>query len=127
MSEHTTHATSHEERDINARAVIGFGIAVACIVIVSCFALWFLFRQFAARETERTAEPSSLIQREGATQPPEPRLQANPPAELKKMRADEDAVLETYGWVDPEHGVVRIPVSRAMELAAQRGLKAVRK
>ena len=116
-----------EERDINARAVTRFGIALAAIVIVSCFMLWFVFDQFAAREAARGSRPSSLIQQEGATQPPTPRLQANPPAELRQMHEDEDAVLTTYGWVDPQHGVVRIPISRAMDLAAERGLKAVRK
>jgi hypothetical protein len=54
--------------------------------------------------------------------PPEPRLQPNPPLELKEFRAGEDAVLNTYGWVDPEKGIVRIPVSRAMELVAKEGL-----
>ena len=120
------HVTS-EERDINARAVTRFGIALAVIVTVSCFMLWFVFDQFSTRESARSARPSSLIQQQGATQPPAPRLQANPPAELKQVREDEDAVLNTYGWVDPQHGVVRIPISRAMDLAAQRGFKAVRK
>ncbi len=29
------------------------------------------------------------------------------------------AVLESYGWVDRERGIVRIPVERAMDLAAE--------
>jgi hypothetical protein len=120
-------AVAHEGRDVNLPAVARFGIALAGIVVVSCFMLWFVFARFAAREAARTGRPSSLIQREAAQQPPEPRLQANPPQELRQVREDEDAVLNSYGWVDPAHGVVRIPISRAMDLAAQRGLKAVRK
>jgi hypothetical protein len=116
-----------EERDTDARVISRFGIALGGIVIVACFTIWFVFDQFAAREKARSAEPSSLVQQQGATQPPAPRLQANPPAELRQFREDEDAVFNTYGWVDPQHGVVRIPVSRAMDLAAERGLKAVRK
>ena len=127
MSEQQNHGVANEERDINARAIVRLGIALTFIVTVACFMLWFVFDQFAAREAARSAPPSSLIQKEGATQAPEPRLQANPPAELKKVREDEDAVLNTYGWMDPQHGVVRIPISRAMDLAAERGLKAVRK
>ena len=127
MSELHNRGVSSEERDINARAVTRFGIALTAIVTVSCFMLWFVFDQFSAREAARNTRPSTLIQQQGATQPPAPRLQANPPAELKQVREDEDAVLNTYGWVDPQHGVVRLPISRAMDLAAQRGLKAVRK
>jgi len=121
------HGVANEERDINARPIIKLGIALTVIVTASCFMLWFVFDQFSARESAKGGRPSSLIQQEGATQPPAPRLQANPPAELKQVREDEDAVLNTYGWVDPQHGVVRIPISRAMDLAAERGLKAVRK
>lgn len=133
MTERDLHASqqnpdvTNEERDINARAIIKLGIALTVIVTVACFMLWFVFDQFAAREKARGERPSSLIQQEGATQPPAPRLQANPPAELKQVLEDENAVLNTYGWVDPQRGVVRLPISRAMDLAAERGLKAVRK
>ena len=30
--------------------------------------------------------------------------------------------MHSYGWVDQQAGVVRIPIDRAMELLAQRGL-----
>ena len=126
MSKLQNHGVTSEERDINARAIIRLGIALTAIVTVACFMLWFVFDQFAARESAKSTRPSSLIQKEGATQPPAPRLQANPPAELKQVREDEDAILNTYGWVDPQHGVVRLPIARAMDLAAERGLKAVR-
>jgi cytochrome c oxidase cbb3-type subunit III len=58
------------------------------------------------------------------------RLPAPPPnttrahARLKEMRATEDAVLHSYGWVDQAAGIVRIPIERAMELLAERGLPA---
>jgi hypothetical protein len=38
------------------------------------------------------------------------------------LRAHEKQVAESYGWVDQGAGVVRIPVSEAMKLIAQRGL-----
>ena len=34
----------------------------------------------------------------------------------------EEQTLHSYGWVDQQAGVVRIPIDRAMELLAQRGL-----
>lgn len=31
-------------------------------------------------------------------------------------------LLNTYGWVDKQNGIVRLPIDRAMELLLQRGL-----
>src|ERR1700751_1213341 len=35
---------------------------------------------------------------------------------LKTLREDAEKALTTYAWVDKNKGVVRIPISRAMEL-----------
>ena len=35
---------------------------------------------------------------------------------LSKIRAEQDRMAETYGWVDQSKGVVRLPIERAMEL-----------
>ena len=56
--------------------------------------------------------------------PPEPRLQANPKQDLRDLRESEDALLKSYGWVDKNNGVVRIPIDEAMKLVLQRGLPA---
>ena len=57
-------------------------------------------------------------------QPPEPRLQPNPARDLREMRAAEEQLLHQYAWIDPDKGIVRIPIERAMDLIAQRGLPA---
>jgi hypothetical protein len=59
--------------------------------------------------------------------PPEPRLQVNAPADLRALRAREDAQLNSYGWVDRKAETVRIPIAQAMQLLAQRGLPAAGK
>jgi hypothetical protein len=43
-------------------------------------------------------------------------------ADLAALRAEEDAALHSYGWVDKGRGVARIPVEEAMRLLAERGL-----
>jgi hypothetical protein len=40
---------------------------------------------------------------------------------LRALRAAENAILEHYGWVDRDKGVVHIPIDRAMDLLAERG------
>ncbi|PYX87325.1 MAG: hypothetical protein DMG68_12200 [Acidobacteria bacterium] len=37
-------------------------------------------------------------------------------------RLKEEEILNSYGWVDPKAGVAHIPIEKAMELLAQRGL-----
>ena len=41
--------------------------------------------------------------------------------DLKAVRAEEDQVLNSYGWVDQQKGVVRIPIDAAIDLLAQNG------
>jgi hypothetical protein len=53
---------------------------------------------------------------------PQPQLQEHEVLDLKAIRAAEDQVLNSYAWMDPEKGVVRIPIGRAMDLLAERGL-----
>jgi hypothetical protein len=49
-------------------------------------------------------------------------LQTTPIPDLKAIRAAEEQVLTTYGWVDRQQGVVRIPIARAMDILVQHGL-----
>jgi len=54
---------------------------------------------------------------------PTPRLQTDDGnQEIMDMHAKEDLLLENYSYVDQGKGSVRIPIERAMELIAQRGL-----
>jgi hypothetical protein len=54
--------------------------------------------------------------------PPGPRLQTSARADLARFRAHEEQTLNSYGWIDRNKGLVRIPIERAMNLLAQRGL-----
>jgi hypothetical protein len=54
---------------------------------------------------------------------PTPRLQGDDGnQDTADLHAREDLLLENYSWVDRSKGTVRIPIERAMELIAQRGL-----
>ena len=54
---------------------------------------------------------------------PTPRLQTDDGAQdIADLHASEDLLLNNYSWVDQSQGKVRIPIERAMELIAQRGL-----
>lgn len=53
---------------------------------------------------------------------PAPQLEIDERTQLNSVRLREENTLSTYGWVDQKAGVVRIPIDRAMDLLAQRGL-----
>jgi hypothetical protein len=41
---------------------------------------------------------------------------------MQEMRRIENARLQSYGWIDQTAGIARIPIDKAMELLATRGL-----
>jgi hypothetical protein len=54
---------------------------------------------------------------------PSPRVQRDDGnQDMADLHAREDLLLDNYTWADESKGTVRIPIERAMELIAQRGL-----
>jgi hypothetical protein len=108
----------HEARDVSVGGVAAVVAALLGLALVIHVALWV---QMTALWTARQAEVPPPLPVAGALPeaPPEPRLQAAPRADLAAMRAAEDRLLGSYGWVDRRAGVVRIPVDRAMTLVAE--------
>ena len=113
---------TYERRDTDNRTLTLFGIGLAVLTIVALLAMWLLFRAFATSEARRDVPPSPLASTRQPT--PEPRLQVAPAQDMAQLRAREDAQLNHYSWIDKETGTVRIPIERAMELIARRGLPA---
>jgi hypothetical protein len=57
---------------------------------------------------------------------PTPRVQSDDGnQDVADLHAREDLLLSNYTWVDESKGTVRIPIERAMEIIAQRGLPVV--
>jgi hypothetical protein len=114
----------HETSDVNVRGVFAFGAGLLATSLLVFLAVWILFQYFSARETARIAPQYPLATSQSTQLPPEPRLQTNPREDLRELRSKEDQVLTSYGWVDRNAGVVRIPIEQAMKLAVERGLAA---
>lgn len=110
----------YERRDMSVRLIGTFlgGLIVAVIAVF--LMMWWLFGYYRASEIRRSEAISPLA--EVRQIPPEPRLQVHGAKDLKTFEAEENAVLQSYGWVDRQAGVVRIPIDRAMKLLAERGL-----
>jgi hypothetical protein len=87
-------------------------------------AMWWLFGILVAHEAATSGQPHPLAGDLRRTAPPAPVLQTAPIDDLVALRARERSLLETYGWIDKERGIVRIPIEKAMDLLATRGLPA---
>jgi hypothetical protein len=112
----------HEASDVAIRGIVRFGIGLAVATVVVLVAMWGLFRVLLHREDRVDVPVPAMVAASLRRTPPEPRLEANPLEPRRRMRAREDAVLTTYGWVDRQTGVARIPIGRAMELLVKNGL-----
>jgi hypothetical protein len=117
-------ALGHEARDISTRVVVSFGVALVVGAVVVFVAIWLVYLYFG-RVTGRAYPREYPLAHVGApAQPPAPRLQTTPREDLRRLRAEEDAVLNSYGWVDANGGVVRIPIEQAMRMTIEQGLPA---
>jgi hypothetical protein len=111
MVEASGHQIDYERTDANPYLVATLAAGIALFLLASPYVLLALYP--LARQ-----EPISPR----AALPPEPRLQIDPQSDLDAFRAAETARLSTYGWIDRQAGVVRLPIDRAMALTAARGL-----
>ncbi len=113
---------AHEVRDIQPRSAVIFFVSLGVLILLALVGMWALFDYLEAREAKLQPPPPPVtIER---PLPPEPRLQVTPETDLERLRAREETVLHSYGWVNKEAGVVHIPIDRAMDLILQRGLPA---
>lgn len=132
--------TRHEESDVNVRALIWFMVVFIIFAAVTHVGLYLLYRFY--RNMERGAKAnapiSSVAMPQGADVPPTPHLQPfptrmpnnetvppthnTPVTDMVDMRATEEQRLNSYGWVDKQHGVAHIPIEQAKKLALQSGV-----
>jgi len=108
----------HETGDVNVWAIGRFAIGLVVIIVLSLGLLIGLFKYFQTREeaspTAVSVDPGKLF--------PEPRLEHTPVPDLQTIHAEEDRVLNGYGWVDAPKGVARIPIAVAIDVLAKKGL-----
>jgi hypothetical protein len=131
-TKHTHEEEGFERQDLSARGVFAFLISLAVGGVLVYFVVWGLYRFMDARQRSHQPQQSPLVQQvetdtrivspDQITKFPQPRLERNERVEIKEFRLKEEQTLNSYGWVDEKAGVVRIPIERAMQLLAQRGL-----
>ena len=107
-----------EPRDISFRVVAGFGIGLLVLLAATSVILAGLYVYLSTHDAKSDVLPSMVTPQ----LPPAPRLEVAPADTLARLRATEDALLNSYAWVDQQHGIVRIPITQAMNVLAKQGL-----
>lgn len=134
---HEAAPAGFERQDMGAHSVYASLGGLAAGVVLVAVVLWGLYDATDAYERNHQPAQSPLVQQTQAetreVSPneidsfPQPRLERNERLDINQFRLQEEQSLNSYGWVDQKAGVVRIPIDRAMQLIAQRGLPATPK
>lgn len=112
----TPNGAGHEKSEVNVRTIIvslaflALGTFLVCMIVVG------IFQYLQSTYTQKTAGPASF------QLPPEPRIEVNPSVQIQDLLKHEDHVLDSYAWVNEQAGTVRVPISQAIDMLAQKGL-----
>lgn len=110
-----------EESDIRGIRVFFAGVALLLVLWLIVVLLYFVFTLFV-HYRESAAGHAPPMAAAPNTLPPAPRLQVKPEVDLQRLRAYEDSQLHSYSWADRQNGMINIPVDRAMQIIASRGI-----
>ena len=145
---HYTAEHEHEASDVNVRAIAGFGAFLVVSGILVNLLLYGMLLGLEKYGAERDPEPNPMVQEAIAKHPPKymsmpetkpadvqkremmrleetfptPRLQVNEYGEYDLYKKAQIEQLSEYRWINKDAGTVRIPIQRAMEILAERGL-----
>ncbi len=119
--EHTIHhspnGAGHEQSEVSVRLIVVSLGFLAIFTFIICLLVVGIFRYFhsyySTDEAVRLSQP--VI-------PPAPRIEVAPFEEYQQLKAKEDHVLSSYAWVDKDAGTVRVPIDRAIDMLAAKGL-----
>lgn len=114
----------HETSDVNAWAIGKFAMALILVCIASMGLLLGMFHYFITAEGPPPPRATEHAVTDASKKPPAPQLEETPILDLQRERAAEDRILNNYAWIDREKGIVRIPIDKAIDLLAAKGLPA---
>lgn len=97
-------SAGYEKRDVDVKKSV---IIAASIVLFIVISLIFVNEFFLIEKEDMVYQQQLAV----------------PSITLEELRAHEDTVLTSYGVLDKETGVYRIPLSRAMELVASEAME----
>jgi len=111
--------TAHEPNTFNVRVAV---YAVVGLVVLSAvgFGVTLMIYRALGKPVEQADQlPPEFVRTR--PQPPKPTWHRRT-QDLEETRREADQQLHSYGWIDKDAGIARVPISRAMEIIAREGL-----
>jgi len=114
---------AYEREDLSPRGIFAFLIGLALVGVLIHFTLKGMYGYLETYEKQHQPPLNSRkVSNADIARFPQPRLETNESLEINDFRLQEEKKLNSYGWIDQKAGIARIPIDRAMQLLAQRGL-----
>lgn len=105
----------HQPDAIDARRIVQVALVLVVTLAVCIVASVWIAHGLARHYARPSAvQPAALPATAG------PPLQPDPAIDLAQFRAQKEAALHGYRWVDRAHGIAQIPIDDAMRIIAQR-------
>jgi len=122
-TEHEAHVATEPDR-VSTKIVMGFAVALTGAAVVAAILIALLFHGFqrVALKKDAATVAEEGIERPSNRLPPAPRLEVHGERNWQQFRSAEEQRLATYGWMDRSMGAVHLPIERAIDLIAQRGI-----
>ncbi|MFP3559387.1 hypothetical protein SB861_53575 [Paraburkholderia sp. SIMBA_049] len=117
MSERQPQA-SHAPNEVSVRGIVWGGVAIAVGIMLVAVAAWLLWHWWGAPSGAR---PYGGPNTRNVPKVTPPGLQSAPLQERAQYQAEKRKLLESWQWLDQQHGIARIPIEEAMRIMANQG------
>jgi hypothetical protein len=110
----------HTDIDVSVGYKFGLWLVVSMLISIAIVTGAFYYFEGQGRAANAAAQkyPLAVGQQK---QPPTPNLQNQPFKDIYTLRQGEAERLGSYGWVDKDGGIARIPIDRAMDVMIEKG------
>jgi hypothetical protein len=134
---HSSGQEGYEQQDLSPAGVFYFMAGLAVVGVLIYFIMAGMYRLLDAYDKKHQprrnpmaiqtgVDPRTMTFKQAEAQIqttfPQPVLEGNERQQFGDLVEKQNEILASYDWVDQKNGVVRIPIDKAMDLLAQRGL-----
>ncbi len=116
-TDHHSSGPGHETSEVSVPFMFGalFALLIGAFLVAMLVIGIFQFFHNTYKPDQAAKESPQVI-------PPEPRVEERPYEQLLSIRKREEHILNSYAVIDQKQGIVRVPIDRAIDMVAQKGL-----
>jgi hypothetical protein len=110
----------HTDIDVAVGYKFALWLTISMLISLGIVTGTFYFFEGQAKSANALAQKYPLAVGQHR-EPPAPHLQNQPFKDIYMLRQGEAEKLTSYGWVDKDGGIARLPIDRAMEVMLEKG------